>query len=324
MPLHTDSQRYIRYLAVKRPIDDRSLSQPVWRKLRRRLRQAERRRPLAVIEMGGGIGTMFDRVLDWALAPHLQYTLIEENCAYLAEFESRLKRLPYISAGPENLFRGQAPSGVRFVLEISCADIYAVIDDPNMLNRWDVVMAHAVMDLVNIPEALGGFQRLLAPGGLLYLTLNYDGLSCFLPQWEPEFEEMLMSRYHLSMDNRIIEGRPSGSSQSGRRIILHLLSAKLPLIAVGNSDWIVFPRQGGYTRGEVFFLESIVHTITRQLQQDSAVDQHKLAQWARHRITQIAAGELIFMARNLDILCGSRPGRQTLDQGAVLGKDAGE
>jgi hypothetical protein len=46
--------------------------------------------------MGGGIGTMFDRVLDWALAPHLQYTLIEANRAYLAEFESRLKRSPFI------------------------------------------------------------------------------------------------------------------------------------------------------------------------------------------------------------------------------------
>jgi hypothetical protein len=61
MSLHTDSQRYIRYLAVKRQIDDRSLSQSVWRKLRHRLRQATKMRPLDVIEMGGGIGTMFDR-----------------------------------------------------------------------------------------------------------------------------------------------------------------------------------------------------------------------------------------------------------------------
>jgi hypothetical protein len=43
MPLHTDSHRYIRYLAAKREIDDRSLSQSVWRKLRRHLRQANRR-----------------------------------------------------------------------------------------------------------------------------------------------------------------------------------------------------------------------------------------------------------------------------------------
>jgi hypothetical protein len=41
MPLHTDSHRYIRYLAVKREIDDRSLSQSVWRTLRHRLRQAD-------------------------------------------------------------------------------------------------------------------------------------------------------------------------------------------------------------------------------------------------------------------------------------------
>jgi ubiquinone/menaquinone biosynthesis C-methylase UbiE len=192
-----------------------------------------------------------------------------------------------------------------------------------MFCRYDLVMAHAVMDLVNIPETLNGFQRLLRPGGLLYLTLNYDGVTCFLPQWEPAFEEMLVSRYHLSMDNRIIGGRSSGSSQSGRQLILHLLSAKLPLIAVGNSDWIVIPQHGGYTRGEAFFLETIVQTIQRQSQQDDAVDQHKLGQWTKHRITQIAAGELIFMARNLDMLCGSAAGKQPLDQGGDLGKNAG-
>ena len=100
------------------------------------------------------------------------------------------------------------------------------------------------------------------------------------------------------------------------------MSAKLPLIAVGNSDWIVFPQDGGYTRGEAFFLEMIVHTIERQSQQDGAVDQHKLAQWAKHRITQIAAGELIFMARNLDMLCGSAAGEQPLNQGGDSGKNA--
>jgi SAM-dependent methyltransferase len=323
MPLHTDSHRYIRYLAAKREIDDRALSQSVWRKLRRRLRQADRRGPLAVIEMGGGIGTMFDRVLDWALTPHLRYTLIEANRDYLAEFQSRLKPLPFISTDSENRYHGQAPSGVTFALEMSCDDIYAAIDDPNMFFRYDLVMAHAVMDLVNIPETLNGFQRLLRPGGLLYLTLNYDGVTCFLPQWEPRFEEMLVSRYHLSMDNRIIGGRLSGSSQSGRQLILHLLSAKLPLIAVGNSDWIVFPQDGGYTRGEAFFLEMIVHTIERQSQQDGAVDHYKLAQWAKHRITQIAAGELIFMARNIDILCASTSGEQSLDRGGGEGKNSG-
>jgi SAM-dependent methyltransferase len=323
MPLQTDSQDYIRYLAVKRQIDDRSLSGSVWRKLHDHLRQAKRRRPLDVIEMGGGIGTMFDRVLDWTLTPRLQYTLIEANRAYLDEFESRIEHLPYIAAGSEKRFQGQAPSGVTFELEALCADIHAVIGDPKLFNRWDLVMAHAVMDLVNIPETLHGFQRLLRPGGLLYLTLNYDGLSCFLPQWEPEFEEMFMSRYHLSMDNRIIEGRSSGSSQSGRRLIQHLLSAKLPLIAVGNSDWIVLPQHGGYQRGEAFFLEMIVHTIERQLQQDNTVDHYKLAQWAKHRITQIAAGELIFMARNIDILCASTSGEQSLDRGGGRGKNSG-
>jgi hypothetical protein len=309
MPIPTESQRYIRYLAVKRHIDDRSLSRSVWRQLRHRLPQTNRRRPLAVVEMGGGIGTMFDRVLDWALAPHIQYTLIEANGTYLAEFGSRLKRMPHISTGSHEMFQGQASSGVTFALDMICDDIYAVIETPKMFHRWDVVMAHAVMDLVNIPETLSGFQRLLRPGGLLYLTLNYDGMTSFLPPWDIDFEKTLVSRYHLSMDRRIIEGRLSGSSRSGRQLILHLMSERLPLIAVGNSDWIVFPRNKGYPGGEAFFLETIVHTIRRQLQQDSAVDQHKLAQWAKHRVAQIEAGELMFMARNLDILCAPTSGK---------------
>jgi SAM-dependent methyltransferase len=185
MPLQTDSQDYIRYLAVKRQIDDRSLSGSVWRKLHDHLRQAKRRRPLDVIEMGGGIGTMFDRVLDWTLTPRLQYTLIEANRAYLDEFESRIEHLPYIAAGSEKRFQGQAPSGVTFELEALCADIHAVIGDPKLFNRWDLVMAHAVMDLVNIPETLHGFQRLLRPGGLLYLTLNYDGYPVFCLSGSP-------------------------------------------------------------------------------------------------------------------------------------------
>jgi hypothetical protein len=67
----------------------------------------------------------------------------------------------------------------------------------------------------------------------------------------------------------------------------------------------------------------IVHTIERQLQQDNTIDQHKLAQWAKHRITQIATGELIFMARNLDILCASPLGEPILDQGEGREKKSG-
>jgi len=41
-------------------------------------------------------------------------------------------------------------------------------------------------------------------------------------------------------------------------------------------------------------------------------------------MTQIAAGELIFMARNLDILSASISGEQTLDRGEGLEDDGGK
>jgi hypothetical protein len=192
------------------------------------------------------------------------------------------------------------------------------------LARYDLVMAHAVMDLVNIPETLHGFQRLLRPGGLLYLTLNYDGVILFSAAMGDR----------IRRDARVPLPPQHGQSHH-RRPALGIVAKRAPV----NSESIV--SEAPVDRGGQFgldrsssttavtrearlsFLETIVQTIQRQLQQDSAVDQHKLAQWAKHRITQITAGELIFMARNLDILCGSTAGKQTLVQDEDLGKNAG-
>ena len=308
MPLLTDSERFIRYLAAKKYVDDRALSQPVWNTLRTSLPETSRRRPLKVIEMGGGIGTMFERVIDRRLAADLHYTMVEVNRALLDEFEIRLKESPFTLRRSGSVRRGLTESGIRITMETLCADIYDVISDRSMYQKWDVVMAHAVMDLVNIKKTLSGFQRLLRPGGLLYLSLNYDGFTSFLPPWDAAFEETLFFHYHRSMDDRTVGGRPSGSSQSGRQLILHLTEADIPLRTVGSSDWIVFPRNGSYSQDEACFLDMIIHTIKQQLQQERGIDQEKLERWTARRRAQIAAGELIFMARNLDILATLAPG----------------
>lgn len=302
MAADSDTKSYIRYLAAKKQIDDRSLSRHVWRTLCACLPKTSRRRPLEVIEMGGGIGTMFERVIDWGLASDLHYALVEVNRAYLDEFEARVIKAPCTLNSSESRHRGQTDSGIGFTLETLCADIYDVINDPGMEKKWDLIIAHAVMDLVNLEDTLGGFERLLRPGGLVYLSLNYDGLTCFLPPYDPAFEATLLFQYHRSMDERIIDGRPSGSSQSGRQLISHLAAANIHITAIGTSDWIVYPRNGRYSQSETCFLEMIIHTIRHQLFNHDRIDQQKLAQWTARRRAQIAAGELIFMARNLDIL----------------------
>lgn len=87
----------------------------------------------------------------------------------------------------------------------------------------------------------------------------------------------------------------------------HLAALKLPILAAGSSDWIVFPRAGRYEAQEAFFLHRIIDTIDNQLQRDSAIDPRRLAEWARWRHAQVRDGELILVARNMDFLV-SRPG----------------
>ncbi len=63
-PIETYS--FIRYLAAKKSVDDRALNQHVCQSLNRTLSQPDyQRAPLKVLEIGSGIGTMLERLLDW-------------------------------------------------------------------------------------------------------------------------------------------------------------------------------------------------------------------------------------------------------------------
>jgi len=78
------------------------------------------------------------------------------------------------------------------------------------------LLAHALLDLMDLPSLLPLLWRLLKPGGLAYFTLNFDAGTVFLPERPELDEDFLLDRYHASMDNRTIQGRPGGSSRTGR------------------------------------------------------------------------------------------------------------
>ncbi len=300
------SDAYIRYLAAKKSVDDRALNRYVWQKLKAGLPPSTRRKPLRVIELGAGIGTMLERVVEWGLAPHLQYTMVEQNADYLAVFWSRSGST---RSGQPRTLQERQDEKARLVakhadctVETVCADLYDLPTDPRRQGQYDLVIAHAVMDLVDAAEALPGFAAMARPGGLLYLSLIYDGHTEFLPSGDLEFERELLGRYHLSMDQRVTDGRSSGGIRAARSMFAYLAALALPILAVGGSDWIVYPQAGRYEGEEAYFLDMIIETIDRQLKQDTTMDLHRLAEWATQRHAQVQAGELILMARNIDFL----------------------
>jgi SAM-dependent methyltransferase len=68
---------FIRYLAAKKSLDDRSLNRQVWDALKQARRSWPESAPLRVLEVGCGIGTMLERLLDWGLLTRAAYTGID-------------------------------------------------------------------------------------------------------------------------------------------------------------------------------------------------------------------------------------------------------
>jgi hypothetical protein len=78
------------------------------------------------------------------------------------------------------------------------------------------------------------------------------------------------------------------------------------LLAAGSSDWLVYPGRDGYPQDEAYFLHFIVQTIFLALREQPEIDPLRLADWAACRHEQVEAGELVYIAHQLDFL-GVRP-----------------
>lgn len=284
-----------RYLAAKRGIDDRSLNRPVWDHLAAAVAgmAGTLDRPLRVLEIGAGIGTMAERTLAWglfaAVAQGVAYTLLDVEAENMA-------------AAQERLLPGQAQGQERVAFDFVTADILAFAQEKEAQARYDLLIAHAVLDLLDLPTALPRLLRLLRPGGLAYFTLNFDGVTSFQPVIDPALDDQIEALYHRSMDERLINGQPSGDHRSGRRLLGLLPTLGVEILAGGSSDWVVFPQAGGYAGDEAYFLHHILHFFEQTLSSHPALESARFHAWLAQRRQQIDQGQLSYVAHQIDFL----------------------
>jgi SAM-dependent methyltransferase len=305
MPI-TAAEAYIRYLSSKKSVDDRALNRQVWDAMASRLAAEPLERPLRIVEIAAGIGTMVQRMGDWGLVRRADITLVEPNRAFLAESRRRIGLWAAESGYGVAWNANQSPEPQHTDCQLKLtqipADLSAFLAQPASARTWDLVMAHAFLDLADLSTALPGLCRLARPGGLLYLSINYDGETLFWPELDPAFERRLLRRYNQSMDRRRSDGRSTGGSHTGRRLFGALKAAGTELLSAGSSDWEVFALGQAYPEDEAFFLEFILATLWAELKDHPDLDDTRLQRWYEQRWTQIAAGDLIYAAKNLDFL----------------------
>lgn len=292
---------YARYLAAKTTVDDRALNRHVLAELRRLMPAGAPR----VLEVGAGLGTMVARLMDWGVAGTGEYILLDADRPLLDDSRRWLRDW----ADARGLHSHLLPDGLQvgdLRVRLEHAELRGYLEAAHE-EPAEVLIASAVLDLVDVPAVLPGLLRLLVPGGVYWFTINYDGESTFEPG-HPH-DDQIMQAYHRDMDERVRYGRPAGDSRTGRRLFHNLRAAGAPALSAGSSDWVVSAGpDGNYPDDEAYFLRSILSTIQNALRsRPDRVEPADLADWLTMRGRQLIAGELVYIAHQLDFV-GRAPG----------------
>ena len=283
-----------RYLLSKQSVDDRALNKDVLNTLMARpLPQ-----PLRIIEVGAGIGTMVRRLVRWNVVCDAEYILVDERQENI-EYASAWIQQWAAEAGfgweridGHHLRVRDATHDIR--IRLVQADVFDFIQ--KNLEPADLLIAHAFLDLLPMPESLPGLLSLTK--GLAWLTINFDGVTTLEPTLNPGLDAQIERLYHQTMDTRLT----GGDSRSGRHLFSHLRQAGVEILASGASDWVVHAMEGKYPAEEAYFLQFILHFFEQSLMGHPELDKEVFANWLGERCAQIERGELVYIAHQMDFL----------------------
>lgn len=290
----TDFQRYLR---AKRTVDDRALDRRVFDLLRTEL-DRDGTDPLHVLEVGAGIGTMVARAIEWDLFTDgtVRYTAVdvdEESVAAIGPELTRWARDRPVSVSVGDTITVDSTDVTVTVDPVtSDAVSYARTAD----RGWDVLIGAALLDVLPVAD-LPVLLEALAPGGLWYFPITFDGGTRFRPAHPAD--RAVERRYHEHMDTKA-----GGNSRAGGTTLERCRTLDgVSVLGVAGSDWVVRPVDGTYPTDERYFLEHIlgtVETAVGAVAEDAFAS--TLTDWIDTRRGQLSAGDLVYLTHQLDLL----------------------
>ena len=275
---HTET----RYLEAKRSLDDRAYS----RRVRDRLLAAVPTEP-RVLDIGCGTGTTVPRLLEWGVDAG-SYRGIDSDEGVI-DFARTVRPAALRRAGRSVVDRDQGFVVGDLSVTYEVGDALATLTDAN---DTDLVVAQAFADLVPVAELLDRIESALAPGGLAYLPITFDGATIFQP--DHPADRAVEDAYHA-----VIDAEPGRDVHAGRHLAEVCRRRDGDLLAIGSSDWILRPSEGEYHADEAYFLDAILEFVEDAIS-DRTVEGG--ADWLATRRRQLADGRLTYIAHQYDLL----------------------
>jgi SAM-dependent methyltransferase len=307
-----ENYSFTRYLKAKKSVDDRSLNRMVWDVMASSLAAKLSDRPIRVLEIGAGIGTMLARMIERDIFQFAEYIAIDNQVENIQYAKTYLREWGEDNGyGVRNTKNGLLVSGKKTEVQVNliAADLFEYLDSHQSTNI-DLLAAHAFLDLVPLPGAL---EQLFDWGNkdyLYYFSINYDGLTVLEPVIDAEFDHLVLSLYHDTMNERIQGGQQYGDHQAGRHMMDYIPREGGSILAAGSSDWVVHPVSGEYPMDEAYFLHFIIHTIDKALRDHPTLDKQQFTRWVDHRHAQVERAELVYIAHQMDY-CGNAGVQET-------------
>jgi ubiquinone/menaquinone biosynthesis C-methylase UbiE len=276
------------YLAAKFALDERSLNCEV----RGAFLEGLQRLPhIECLDVGAGTGATLRRLLQSGLSTPLSVTLLDRDRDLLEQARAGLAGWLQASA---------MPPAIRFVAE--------ALNDHRPDRRYNVITAHAFLDIMPLTQALRLFSGWLQPGGYLYASLNYNGETVLADAYENgAFEGQLLDYYNHTMETR--PRRRPGHGRGVLRTASHGAPAgiRVSRARLRQLDWHIAPLQGRYRDNDAVCLTALLEMIRSEAQRSDLFRREELDRWHDDRQRRVQEGRLAMHVHQTDVLARFEP-----------------